>query len=147
MAGICVKRNWAPRSGLRRSEGGNKHNAFHPCPRQTARQKTTYLNIVSNLLPQKEDPRRIRFTVGGDRLDYPGPSATENAEIQTANLLFNSTISTRGGRFMCIDLKDFYLGTPMNRYEYMWIKMADIPQDILDQYGLTEKAVNGKVLV
>ena len=35
----------------------------------------------------------------------------------------------------------------MNRYEYMWIKMADIPQDITDQYGLTAKAVNGKVLV
>ena len=48
---------------------------------------------------------------------------------------------------MCIDLKDFYLGTPMNWYEYMWIKMADIPQDIIDQYGLTAKAVNGKVLV
>ena len=48
---------------------------------------------------------------------------------------------------MCIDLKDFYLGTPMNRYEYMWIKMADTPQDIIDQYGLTAKAVNGKVLV
>ena len=25
--------------------------------------------------------------------------------------------------------------------------MADIPQDIIDQYGLTAKAVNGKVLV
>ena len=48
---------------------------------------------------------------------------------------------------MCIDLKDFCLGTPMNRYEYMWIKMADTPQDIIDQYGLTAKAVNGKVLV
>ena len=48
---------------------------------------------------------------------------------------------------MCIDLKDFYLGTPMNRYENMWIKMADTPQDIIDQYGLTAKAVNGKVLV
>ena len=35
----------------------------------------------------------------------------------------------------------------MNRYEYMWIKMADIPQDIIDKYGLTAKAVNGKVLV
>ena len=42
---------------------------------------------------------------------------------------------------MCIDLKYFYLGTPMNRYEYMWIKMANIPQDIIDQYGLTAKAV------
>ena len=48
---------------------------------------------------------------------------------------------------MCIDLKYFYLGTPMNWYEYMWIKMTDIPQDIIDQYRLTAKAVNGKVLV
>ena len=95
--------------------------------------KTTYLNIVANVRPQKEDPHRIRFTVGRDRLYYPGPTATKTSEIQTANLLFNSTISTKGGRFMCIDLKDFYLGTPMNRYEYMWIKMADIPQDIIDQ--------------
>ena len=77
--------------------------------------KTTYLNIVANIRPQKEDPYRIRFTVGGDRLDYPDPTATETAEIQTANPLFNSTISTKGGWFMCIDLKDFYLGKPMNR--------------------------------
>ena len=33
---------------------------------------------------------------------------------------------------MCINLKDFYLGTPMNRYKYMWIKMSGIPQDIID---------------
>ena len=109
--------------------------------------KKTYLNIVANVCPQKEDPHRIRFTVGGDRLDYPGPTATQTAKIQTANLLFNSTISTRGGQFMCIDLKDFYFGTPMNWYEYMWIIMADIPQDIINQYRLPAKAVNGKVLV
>ena len=95
--------------------------------------KTTYLNIVANVCPQKEDPHRICFTVGGDRLDYPGPTATETDEIQTANLLFNNTISTRVGRFMFIDLKDFYLGTPMNWYDYMWIKMADIFQDIINQ--------------
>ena len=99
------------------------------------------------MCPQKEDPHRICFAVGRNRLDYPGPTATESAEIQTANLLFKSIISTKGGRFMCIDLKDFYLGTPMNRYDYLWIKMANIPQDIIDQYGLTAKAVNGKVLV
>ena len=48
---------------------------------------------------------------------------------------------------MCIELKDFYVGTPMNRYEYMSINMANIPQDIIDQYGLTAKALNGKVSV
>ena len=119
---------------------------IHACDKPRSR-KTTYLNIVENVRPQKEDPYRIRFTVGGDRLDYHGPTATETAEIQTANLLFNSTISTKGGRFMCIDLKDFNLGTPMNWYKYICIKMSDTPQDIIDQYGLTDKAVNGKVLV
>ena len=48
---------------------------------------------------------------------------------------------------MCIDFKDFNIGKPMNWYEYMWIKIADILQDIIDQYGLTGKAVNEKVLV
>ena len=41
--------------------------------------KKTYLNIVANLRPQKEDPHRICFAVGRDRLDYPGPTATETA--------------------------------------------------------------------
>ena len=69
--------------------------------------KTTYLNIVSNVRPQKEDPYRICFTVDGDRLDYPGPTATKTAETQTTNLIFNSKISTKGGQFMCIDLNGF----------------------------------------
>ena len=126
--------------------GTNTMHFIHAHKKPRGR-KTTYLKIVANVLPQKEDPYCIRFTVSGDRLDYPGPTSTETSEIQTANMLFNSKISTKGGRFMCIDLKDFYLGTPINRYEYMWIKMADIPQDIIDQYGLTAKAVNGKVLL
>ena len=109
--------------------------------------ETTYLNIVANILPQKEDPYRIRFTVSGYRLNYPGPTTTETAGIKTANLLFNSIMSTKGGQFIFINLKDFYLGTPMKRYKYMWIKMSDIPQDIIDQYGLKEKAMNGKVLI
>ena len=112
--------------------GTNTMYFIHAREKQRGR-KTTYLNIVANVISQKEDLHHICFTVGRDRLDYPIPTATETAEIKTANLLFNSKISTRGGRFMCIDLKDFYLGTPMNRYEYMWIKMADIPQDIINQ--------------
>ena len=111
------------------------------------RQKNKLPKHCGKYTPTKKDPYRIRFTVGGDRLEYPGQTDTESSEIQTANLLFNSTISTKGGRLMCIDLNDDYLGTTMNRYEYMWIKMSDIPQDIIDQYGLTKKAVNEKVLV
>ena len=124
----------------------NTMHFIYPCNKPRGRKKT-YINIVANIRPQKEDPYRTRFTVGGDKLDYPRTTATETAETQTANLLFNSTISTKGGQFMCIDLKDCYLGTPMNRHENMWIKMSDITQEIINQYGLKEKAVNGKVLV
>ena len=37
----------------------------------------------------------------------------------TVKILLNSVISTKGARFMTIDIKDFYLNTPMARFEYM----------------------------
>jgi hypothetical protein len=62
-------------------------------------------------------------------------------------LLLNSVISTPGARFITFDLKDFYLGTPMMRKEYMRIPLASIPQTIVDQYALLAKAHKGFVLV
>ncbi len=41
---------------------------------------------------------------------------------------------------MTIDLKDFYLNTPMKRPEYMRLKMTDIPEEIIKQYKLREIA-------
>jgi hypothetical protein len=35
-----------------------------------------------------------------------------------------------------MDIKDFYLNTPMKRPEYMRIKIADIPDEIIEQYKL-----------
>ena len=39
---------------------------------------------------------------------------------------------------MTIDIKNFYLGTPMDIYEYMKIKYDTIPQEIKEKYSLTE---------
>jgi hypothetical protein len=41
------------------------------------------------------------------------------ADLLTIKLLINSTISTQGAKFMTMDIKDFYLITPMARYKYM----------------------------
>ena len=38
-----------------------------------------------------------------------------------------------------IDIKDFYLNTPMKRYEYMRLKMQDIPDKIIKEYKLDQK--------
>jgi hypothetical protein len=54
-------------------------------------------------------------------------------------LLLNSIISTTNPKFMTLDIKDFYLMTPMKRYKYFCMKLDFFPQDIIDKYNLTSK--------
>jgi hypothetical protein len=60
-------------------------------------------------------------------------------------MVINSTILTPNAKFMCADIKDFYLGTPMERYEYMQLPIALIPQEIVDKYNLTPLIHKGHV--
>jgi hypothetical protein len=62
-------------------------------------------------------------------------------------LLINSTISTPNARYMNADLKDFFLGTPMTRYEYMRIPIDMLPDVIIDQHNLRPLFPNGYVYV
>jgi hypothetical protein len=107
----------------------------------------TYLRIVAALKPNKSEPKRIRFTVGGDRIVYNGKVSTPTADLTTVKCLFNSVISTPGAKFMTVDIKDFYLNTPMARYEYMRIPVKDIPAIIMQQYNLQPLIHNNTVLV
>jgi hypothetical protein len=56
--------------------------------------------------------------------------------------LLNSVISTKGAKCIMLDVKDFYLNTPMKRYEYMCIKISDIPKEIIKEYKMSEIATN-----
>jgi hypothetical protein len=56
--------------------------------------------------------------------------------MTTAKILFNSVISTRVARFICTDVKYFYLNTPMAGYQYMRLRLRILPQEIIDQYKL-----------
>jgi hypothetical protein len=40
---------------------------------------------------------------------------------------------------MTIDIKNFYLNTPMDRPEFMKLKLVDIPDNIVEQYDLKDK--------
>jgi hypothetical protein len=40
---------------------------------------------------------------------------------------------------MSLDVKNFYLNTQMTRYEYVRIKINDVPGEIIKQYNLREK--------
>ncbi len=77
----------------------------------------TYGWIVCNYWPKKKDPHHTRITMGGNLINYPDDCGTPTADILTVKLLFNSVISTPSAKFMTIDIKDFYLMTPMDCYE------------------------------
>jgi hypothetical protein len=81
--------------------------------------------------------------VGGDRLDYSGDVATSTADITTFKILINSTLSTEDARMMMMDIKYYYLGTPLPRFEYM--KM--IPEEIVQKYNLNTLAVDSWVYI
>jgi len=107
---------------------------------QDRRKDVTYGQFVCTVRPEKAETNRTRFTVGGDRINYPGEVATPTADMLVAKMLFNSVVSTKGARFMTLDNSNFYLMTPLKRPEYIRVKLADIPQEIIDEYKLREKA-------
>ena len=60
-----------------------------------------------------------KVTVGGNRINYPGAVATPTADLLVAKILFNSTISTPGARFMTLDISNFYLNLLLPCPEYI----------------------------
>jgi hypothetical protein len=109
--------------------------------------KITYGKIVCDYKPHKKEKESVRLTVGGDRLDYSGDVATSTAYITTFKILINSTLSTDDAAMMMMDIKKYYLGTPLPRYEYMRMLLSRFPEEILSKYNLKALAVNGWVYI
>jgi hypothetical protein len=98
-----------------------------------------YGQFICTVRLKKAEPNRTRFTVGGDRINYPGEVATPTAEMLVTKMLFNSVMSTRGARFMTMDISNFYLMTPLHQPEFICMKLSDIPNKIIDEYKLQDK--------
>ena len=116
------------------------HYEIHAIPTDRT---VTYARIVIDHRPQKEDPNRVRITVGGNLINYPFELTTRTTDMVSSKILWNSTISTKGARFAGADINNMYLETPLDRYEYMRMPISLIPLDIIEHYGLREKALNG----
>jgi hypothetical protein len=87
----------------------------------------------------KKDIYRTRITMGGNLVNYPGDYEAPTADLLTVKLLLNTIISTPNAKFMTLYLKDFYLMTPMKRFEYFRMKLELFPQDINNEYDLLNK--------
>ena len=60
--------------------------------------------------------------------------------------MINSVVSTDGAKFMTINISDFYLNTPLKRFEYVKLKMTHVPDKIKAKYYLHNKAIDGQCI-
>lgn len=86
-----------------------------------------------------KDTLRTRGTYGGNISDYVGDVMAYTADLTTCKMLLNAAIS-EGAHLLTADISDFYLGTKLDTPEYMSIKRKQVPDDIMREYGLTEKS-------
>ena len=91
----------------------------------------TYVTIVCNERPEKADPNRLRITIGGNQINYPGDCGTPTVDLLTVKLLRNSVFSTEGARSMTLDIANFYLMTPLERKEYVKMKLSNFPDNTI----------------
>jgi hypothetical protein len=71
--------------------------------------------------------------------------ATSTADITTFKFLINSRLSTEHAEMMMMDIKNYYVGTPLPRYEYLHIPLTIIPDEVVEKYNLRSISVDGWV--
>jgi len=100
----------------------------------------TYANFVCTMRPGKTEVYRLRMTIGGDRLEAFQDVRSPAVGIVDTKLHLNSTISDadKGARYATCDIKDFFLGSKMKVFQYMKIHRRYVPQEISDEYNITD---------
>ena len=90
------------------------HNKIRHIPQYRV---VTYARLVVDFRPQKDDPNRVRITSGGNLIKSPGELTTRKADMTSDKILWNSILNTKVAQFMGLDIKNFYLGTPLDRFD------------------------------
>jgi hypothetical protein len=107
---------------------------------------TTYMSPqVREKFKDGEIEHRVRHTVGGDKINYDGPTSAQTAAMPVVKLLINSVVSDNSN-WCTIDISDYYLGTPLPRKEYMRVPIKYIPLATIVKYQLQPYIHNGYVL-
>jgi hypothetical protein len=79
----------------------------------------TYGNLVVDYQPQKDNPRCICITAGGNLVTYKSSPSVCTANLDTAKPHWNSVISTEWAKYMCLDIKIFYFMAKQEYFKYM----------------------------
>lgn len=96
------------------------------------------LCVTSDHRKKKHTDQDYWQEVGGNVINYLGPVSTQTTDLTICKKMWNSVISALGVKYMTVDLKTFYLGTPLDRIKYMPIHKNLIPEVIIQQYNLQD---------
>ena len=98
---------------------------------------------MASIRSHKTETHRVRVTVSGYKLDFPGVTTTSFAGLTTTKCFIKVTVLTPDAPFLTLDIQNIYYNTPMNRYNYMKISLSVIPEEIITQYNLRALATDG----
>ena len=146
------KKNWFPST---KNELGRLAQGFHNLVKAfdtmdfihkhdvPTHKVVTYANFVCDYRPLKSEPFRVQMTIGGDKLSYDDETGSPTASLLEEKLLANSVISDHkkhNSKFCTIDLKDFFLNTPMAAEpEFIQIHKKYFSSEFIQTYNLTPR--------
>ena len=90
--------------------------------------KICYTSVGCEVRPGKKDPNRTQITICGSYVCYLGDVGTNTASLELFKLMIDSILSQAGAKYVCFDIKNFYLCTPLGRPEYVKIQFSKIPK-------------------
>jgi hypothetical protein len=110
------------------------------------RQDITYISPqCKEKLVDGEITSRVRLAAGGDKINYEGPTTAQVADMSAVKILINSVVSDKA-QWATADIKDFYLGTPLPRPEYVRVQLQLLPEELIELLQLREFIERGSVL-
>lgn len=87
----------------------------------------------------------IRGTAGGNKINYTGPTSAQTAAMPVVKLLLHSVVSEHK-HWMTIDIKDYYLNTPLIRPEFIRIPCRMIPDTTVGTHSPTPYVNQNSIL-
>jgi hypothetical protein len=68
-------------------------------------------------------------------------------DLPFTKAILNIICPTECALYMNMDIKNYYLGTPLGQYEFVRIPVSMVPDEIMEEYNLYEMAHNGYLYV
>ena len=91
--------------------------------------KIYYTSVFCEVRPGKKDPNLTQTKICDTNVCYPGDVGTITSLLELFKLMINSIISQEGAKYVCFDIENFYLSTPLGRPEYVKIQLSKSPKN------------------